>query len=76
MELLNSLLFLNFSLFSVPTSELIQEEWLPYLDPQHGNCRYLNIEASALGMMNEPMPFNQRMEFLNDIFETPKEIVQ
>ena len=52
----------------IPRSDLMEGEWLP-LD---NKTRYLNIVAEKPGMMNQSMPFHNRMAFLNHLFSSER----
>ena len=53
---------------SIPTSQLLENQWLP-LDPEE-NMRYLRIEADNPALINEPMPFQDRLPFMDQIYES------
>ena len=55
-----------FSLFSVPKSTLLPDNWLPY---QVDAPRYLKIKSTDAGMMNQSMPFMNRLPFWEGLLE-------
>ena len=53
-------------LFRVPKSSLLQGDWILY---QESTPRYLIINATDAGMMNQSMPFLNRLSFWDGLIE-------
>ena len=52
----------------IPKSEQVTDDWLPM---EGGTTRYLNIEAKRPRMINESMPFENRLTFWNLLVGSP-----
>jgi hypothetical protein len=48
---------------SVPRSDLLPSDWIPTTESQ---TRYLRIEAAHPSMVNDSLPFHERLQFWRD----------